>query len=170
MGRKVTATTAQKKEQKEQKNSKSESVQPKESDLVQQQQQYHPLDLEVDLDAEIRSKELSTIEEIKEYAVKLSNLTMQDLRVWNNNGTVWIHCKYNDVRHPKKVSPCGFFVKLHKERGSGLFSVKDCNLRHREHKRMEEPKPTHTQRAVQTSRNSKCPEGEANWEGNQRVP
>ena len=69
MGRKVTATTAQKKEQKEQKNSKSESVQPKESSLVQQQQ-CHPLDLEVDLDAEIRSKELSTIEEIKEYAVK----------------------------------------------------------------------------------------------------
>ena len=28
--------------------------------------------------------------------------TMQDLRVWNNNGTVWIHCKYNDVRHSKK--------------------------------------------------------------------
>ena len=78
MGRKTkaTATTAQKKEQKEQKNSKSESVQPKESGLVQQQQ-CHPLDLEVDLDAEVRLKELSTIEEIKEYAVKLSNLTMQ---------------------------------------------------------------------------------------------
>ena len=35
----------------------------------------------MDLDAEIRSKELNMIEEIKEYAVKLSNLTMQDLRV-----------------------------------------------------------------------------------------
>ena len=52
----ITVTTAQKKEQKEQKNSKSESVQPKESSLVQQQH-YHPLDLEVDLDAEIRSEE-----------------------------------------------------------------------------------------------------------------
>ena len=77
MGRKVTTViTAQKKEQKEQKNSKSESVQPKESSLVHQQQ-CHPLNLEVDLDAEIRSKELSTVDEIKEYAVKLLNLTMQ---------------------------------------------------------------------------------------------
>ena len=55
MGRKATtATTAQKKEQKEQKNSKSESVQPNESSLIQQQQ-CHPLDLEVDLDTDIRS-------------------------------------------------------------------------------------------------------------------
>ena len=48
------------------------------------------------------------------------------------------------MRHLKKERPCGFFVKLHKERGSGLFSVKDCNLRHSEHKKMEKPKPTHT--------------------------
>ena len=34
--------------------------------------------------------------------MELSNLTMQDLRVWNNSGTVWIHCKFNDLRHPKK--------------------------------------------------------------------
>ena len=63
---------------------------------------HYPLDLEVDLDAEIRSKKLSTVEETKEYTVELSNLTMQDLRVRNNNGTMWIHCRYNDVRHPKK--------------------------------------------------------------------
>ena len=50
-----------------------ESVLSKESNLVQQCQQYHhPLDLEVDLDAEIRLKKLSTVEEIKEYAVELS--------------------------------------------------------------------------------------------------
>ena len=82
--------SVQKKGQKEQKNSKKESVQSKESSLVQQQ--HHPLDLEVDLDAKIRIKRLSTVEEIKEYIVELSNLTMQDLRVRNNNGTVWIHC------------------------------------------------------------------------------
>ena len=65
-----------KKKKKEQKNSKKESVQHKESIIIQQHQ-HHPNDLEVDLDAEIRSKRLSSIEEIKECAVDLSNLTMQ---------------------------------------------------------------------------------------------
>ena len=88
----------------------------------------------MDLDAEIRLKKLSSIEEIKEYTVDLSKTAMQDLRVRNSNGTLWIHCKYNDVRHPKKKEgACGIFIKLHKERSSGLFSVKDCNLRHSEH-------------------------------------
>ena len=91
MGRKVTTT--QKKEQKEQKNSKSESVQHKESSLVQQQQ-CHPLDLEVDLGAEIRSKELSTIEEIKEYAVKLSKINNAGLesleQQWNCVGPLQV--------------------------------------------------------------------------------
>ena len=82
MVRKVTtATTAQKKEQKEQKNSKSESVQPKGSSLVHQQQ-CHPLDLEVDLDAEIRSKELSTIEKNQGVCcevIKLNNARFESL-------------------------------------------------------------------------------------------
>ena len=102
----------------------------------------------MDLDARIRLKKLNTIEEIKEYAVELSNLTMQDLRAWNNNGIVWIHCKYNDVRHPKKEeSACRFFIKLHKERDSVLFSVKDCNWRRSVHEKMEKGlnQPTHSE-------------------------
>ena len=44
---------------------------------------------------------------------------------------------------------CRLFVKLHKERGSGLFSAKDCNLRHSEYeKMMRKPEPTHTFREL----------------------
>ena len=77
-----------KKKKKEQKNSKKESVQHKESIIIQQHQ-HHPNDLEVDLDAEIRSKRLSSIEEIKECAVDLSNLTMQ---TWEF-GTIMALCR-----------------------------------------------------------------------------
>ena len=62
----------------------------------------HLPDMGVGLDAGTRSKKLSTIEEeIKELAVKLSNSITQDLRVWNNNSTVWADSKFNVMRHPK---------------------------------------------------------------------
>ena len=62
----------------------------------------------MDLDAEIRLKKLSSIEEIKEYTVDLSKTAMQNLRVRNSNE---VYCKYNEVRHlKKKEGACGIFV------------------------------------------------------------
>ena len=76
-----------KRRNKKNKRTARRKVSSPKSSLIQQQRQHHPLDLELGLDAEIRLKRLCTIEEIKEYTVELSNLTMQGLRVWNNNGS-----------------------------------------------------------------------------------
>ena len=84
---------------------------------------YYPLYLEVDLDAEIRSKKLSSIEEIRKYVAELSNTKMQDLRVRNNNGAVWIHCKYNDVRHPKKEERESMWILCQAAQGKRLWTV-----------------------------------------------